>query len=247
LTLPLFRHAPASHCPRASRAVLSHFDDTPKRENGRMKVESIRGKRTYQIDAAALAAMTAGARGILVDIGTGDGRYVRHAARHCPELFVIGIDACRENLRDASRTAPRNALFVIANALALPAELTGLATKVAINFPWGSLMAGLLNGAPALFEGVIALVQSGAIIEIRLNQGALAEAGCSLQEGVTRIRQALHAWDFAIERSVALGADGLRACPTTWARRLAYGRDPLGWHLAVKASPICVTGAKRVP
>ena len=79
------------------------------------------------IDAATLAARIAGYRDILVDIGTGDGRYVRHIARECPASFAIGIDACRENLRGASRNAPGNALFVIANALSLPRELHGLA------------------------------------------------------------------------------------------------------------------------
>jgi hypothetical protein len=64
--------------------VLSHFDETPKRENGGERMEGICGKQAGNIDAATLAAQIGGYRDILIDIGTGDGRYVRTAARECP-------------------------------------------------------------------------------------------------------------------------------------------------------------------
>ena len=195
-------------------------------------MESICGKQVWVIDAATLAARIAGYRDILMDIGTGDGRYVRTVARGCPSSFAIGIDACRENLRGASRDAPRNALFVIANALALPRELRGLATRITINFPWGSLLAALLDGDPAFRDGLVALAQPGAALEIRLNRGALAEAGCTLDAGAMRIERTLREWGFRTGRPAMLDAAALRLYPTTWARRLAYGRDPCGWSLA---------------
>ena len=49
-------------------------------------------------DAATLAARLSGYQGVLIDIGTGDGRYVQHTAQLGAEQYVIGIDACRENL-----------------------------------------------------------------------------------------------------------------------------------------------------
>lgn len=191
-------------------------------------MEGIRGKRSFAIDAATLAARVAGYREVLVDIGTGDGRYVRHIARTCPACFALGLDACRENLRAGSHAAPPNALFVIANALALPRELTGAATRIAINFPWGSLLGGLLAGDPALLAGLRTLARpgSGAPLEVRLNGGALAEAGWTLEVGSARVRGVLRAGGFAVEPPIGLDAAALRACPTSWARRLAHGRDP---------------------
>ena len=194
-------------------------------------MEGICGKQPCRIDAATLAARTAGYREIVIDIGTGDGRYVQTIARECPSWFVIGIDACRENLRDVSRSAPGNALFIIANALTLPGELRGLATRVTINFPWGSLLAALLASDPSLLAGLIALAQPGATVEIRLNRGALMEAGCAPEAGAMRIAQVLREWEFINRQSVMLDTDALRRYPTTWARRLAYGRDPCGWSL----------------
>lgn len=209
-------------------------------------MEGIRGKHAYSIDAATLAARVAGYRDILIDIGTGDGRAVRHVAQRCPTSFVIGIDACRENLRLASRDAPCNALFVIANALTLPPELYGRATRITVNFPWGSLLVGLLDGDPALLGGLVALAQPGATLEIRLNRGALAEAGYELEAGAMRIRRAMQAWGFDVRRSDALDADALRHCPTTWAKRLAYGRDPRGWYLSARCPPRCAPNAGSV-
>jgi 16S rRNA (adenine(1408)-N(1))-methyltransferase len=180
----------------------------------------------------------AGAATLLVDIGTGDGRYVLHAARARESRFAIGVDACREQLCIVSRTAPRNALFVIAEARALPVELHGLATHVTINFPWGSLLDGLLDGEAALLDGLVALARSDCVaskqrttLEIRLNGGALAQAGWSLEAGGQRVRQVLLDYGFTVDLPVSLDARALRACATTWAKRLAFGRDPRAIHL----------------
>jgi len=194
-------------------------------------MEGIRGKQSFQIDMPVLARWLVGYDRVLIDIGTGDGRFARHMAETRPDHFVIGIDACRENLRASSRNALPNVLFIIANAQALPRELYGLAAHVTINFPWGNLLSGLLTGDPALLEGLTALARPGAILEVRLNGGALAEAGWGLEDGGERVRQALCASEFGIKSTVLLEARDLRACPTTWAKRLAFGRDPRALYL----------------
>lgn len=189
-------------------------------------MERIRGKTSAEIDADGLAAGVAGYGDVLIDVGTGDGRYVLHVARTCPTWFAVGVDACRDNLRRASRRAPGNALYVIANALALPGELDGTASKITINFPWGSLLKGLLDGDPMLLEGLLSIARPGAALEVTLNAGALAEAGHTLESGGARVRQALHEGGFDVGDPVRLDARELRQCRTTWAKRLAYGRDP---------------------
>jgi len=189
-------------------------------------MEGIQGRHALSIDADELARRLAGYDEVELDLGTGDGRYVRSVAHAHPERFVVGVDACRENLREVSRRAPPNALYLIANALALPGELDGLASRLAINFPWGSLLAGLLDGESDLPRRLTALVREGAVVEIRLNAGALAEAGYSLDEGGRLVRQALSAVGFAVGPPEPLGPAELRALPTTWAHRIAFGRDP---------------------
>ncbi len=189
-------------------------------------MEGIRGKRSFSVDAAALAELVSRYEDVLIDLGTGDGRYVRHVAETAPQCLAIGVDASRENLREHSRRAPANALYLIANALALPEELAGVATRLSINFPWGSLLAGLLDGHKGLLAGLAMVARPGAILELRLNAGALVEIGWPLGVGLARARQILRDWGWWMDPPMELDAWALSLLPMTWAKRLACGRDP---------------------
>ena len=169
---------------------------------------------------------------VLIDLGTGDGRFVLHTARAHPARYVIGIDACRDNLYEASRRALANALFLIANICSLPEELAGLASAITINFPWGTLLAGLLDEDEPLLTSLARLARPGATLEIRLNGGALAEAGYSLEAGGEQVRRLARRAGFHVAAPQPLAASDLRAYPTTWAKRLAFGRDPHALYLA---------------
>jgi 16S rRNA (adenine(1408)-N(1))-methyltransferase len=189
-------------------------------------MEYIHGKHTFTLDATEFADRLHGYPKRVIDIGTGNGRYVEHVAHHYPARFVIGIDACRENLYQVSRKSLPNALYLIANAEALPLELSGLATHITVNFPWGSLLTGLLESGSNVIASLRLIAQPGAILEIRLNSSALLKEGQSLEQGGVMLRQALQMSGFDVKPSVMLNADALRNYPTTWAKRLAHGRDP---------------------
>ena len=143
-----------------------------------------------------------------------------------PQDFVIGIDACRENLVKVSRSASANSLFVIANAQDLPSELKGLASRVSINFPWGSLLEGLVQNDAAMLQSLLMLMPTKAELEIRLNASALAQAGFSLEDGAILVRESLRENGFRVSPSSMMLAEDLAIYPTTWAKRLAYGREP---------------------
>jgi 16S rRNA (adenine(1408)-N(1))-methyltransferase len=194
-------------------------------------MEIIRGKHASFMDTAGFAEQLAGYSTVHIDIGTGDGRFVQHVAQANPNTFVIGIDACRENLVEVSRRTSDNALFVIANAYTLPYELMGLAAKITINFPWGSLLEGLLANDLPLLESLLMVARPQAEVEVRLNAGAVAEAGWLLEEGANQIRGILAENGFKVKSPVALTAADLKVFPTTWAKRLAFGRDPRAMYL----------------
>ena len=198
-------------------------------------MEMLRGKTSLAIDAAALAERRTGYAYTLIDLGTGDGRFVRSLAERQSNWFIIGVDACRENLRLASRAARPNALYLIANARTLPAELGGLADRLTINFPWGSLLGGLLDGDPDLLGGLRSILRPGAGLEVRLNGDALAEAEAGLESGAARIESVLAASGFRVRAARALGPVELKAFPSTWARRLAFGRDPRALVVTARA------------
>ena len=66
------------------------------------------------LTTAELRERIAGYNHILLDLGTGDGRYVRYMAERHPNWFVLGIDTCRENLHEHSRAKLPNMLFIMA-------------------------------------------------------------------------------------------------------------------------------------
>ena len=90
---------------------------------------------------------------VVVDVGAGDGRWVYESARGDPSSVYIAIDPDGEALAEyayrASRKPARggiaNAQFVVASVEKLPPELDSIADVVRVNFPWGSLLRGLMS------------------------------------------------------------------------------------------------------
>jgi hypothetical protein len=155
-------------------------------------------------------------------------------AEQQPDRFFIGIDACRENLRANSRTKLPNALFVIANAQALPQELNGLAAHITINYPWGSLLDSLLSNDDSLVSRLLSVTLPFASLDIRLNAEALLTAGWTLDSGAHQTERIMNAEGWATKSRSWMTAKVLRFFPTTWAKRLAFGRDPHAVHLSFR-------------
>jgi len=189
-------------------------------------METIRGKLSLDWEFNELKERLTNYKRVILDLGTGDGRYVRCLADKHPDWFIIGADSCRENLRENSRIRMPNMLFVIASAQNLPCELNGLVSHVTINFPWGSLLESLLAGDAALRNGLSYVSKQNAQIDIHLNGGAMVEAGTSLDAGAKMIYDNLNRSGWNLRNPYLMDHRALRDFPSTWAKRLAYGRDP---------------------
>ncbi|RPJ20729.1 MAG: hypothetical protein EHM33_27860 [Chloroflexi bacterium] len=189
-------------------------------------METIRGRKSLEVDFNDLTDRLTNYNRILLDLGTGDGRYARTLAEQHPDWFILGVDACRENLHKHSQAKLQNMLFVIARAQELPRELHGWVSHITINFPWGSLLESLLAGDPGLMRGLESIAHPAASVDLRLNGGALTEAGTTLAAGTEKIYGTLLQAGWRIEPPVMMNAAALRTFPSTWAKRLAFGRDP---------------------
>ncbi|MBI5354239.1 MAG: class I SAM-dependent methyltransferase [Chloroflexi bacterium] len=189
-------------------------------------METIRGKASLDLDLTELKERLTDYDRIFLDLGAGDGKFAFCHADKFPNHFVIGVDSCRENLHEYSRAKLPNLLYIIASAQALPRELNGLVSHITINFPWGSLLESLVNGDPSLLSGLESISRSSALVDIRLNGGALTEAGWILEAGVEQIYNNLIQTGWQVNAPVLMNAHALRAFPSTWAKRIAYGRDP---------------------
>ena len=114
------------------------------------------------------------AEGVIVDIGTGDGRFVYNSARANPSKFYIGIDANTKPLEKISMRATRkplrgglpNVLFVQAAVENLPEELNATADEIHIHFPWGSLLRAVVLGDEAVIESLRRICAPECFLEI---------------------------------------------------------------------------------
>lgn len=112
--------------------------------------------------------------GIVIDIGTGDGRFVYQCARQNPRKFFIGIDANPRLLEKLSEKIHRkpakgglpNVLFLQAATEDLPAALDGVADEIHIHFPWGSLLGAVATGDRAVLSNLRRVCREEALLEI---------------------------------------------------------------------------------
>jgi 16S rRNA (adenine(1408)-N(1))-methyltransferase len=121
---------------------------------------------------------------VVIDLGTGDGRFVLRTARARPGALVIGVDALAEPMEaSASRAARKparggaaNAWFVAADAVAPPAALAGRATLVTVNYPWGSLLRAVAAPEAEGLGAVAGLVRPGGRLLALLNASAAEDS-----------------------------------------------------------------------
>ncbi|HKP37895.1 MAG TPA: class I SAM-dependent methyltransferase [Pyrinomonadaceae bacterium] len=114
------------------------------------------------------------ARGVIIDIGTGDGRFVYQSARENPARFYLGIDANAKPLEKISLKATRqpakggapNLMFVQAAIEDLPAELNDTADEIHIHFPWGSLLRAVACGDPEVLKNLHRVSAPGCLLEV---------------------------------------------------------------------------------
>ena len=175
-----------------------------------------------------------------VDLGTGDGRAVLAAAADRPDRLAVGVDASAAAMAEASRRAGRkpgrggleNALFVVAAAEALPAELGGVADLVTVQFPWGSLLRGLLGPGPRVMGGLAGLLAPGGTLRL-----LVSSTDRDRHAGIEPITEpvlgglavAWEPWGLAVtEVRPATPAD-VAAAHSTWGKRLGAGRQRPAW------------------
>jgi len=112
--------------------------------------------------------------GVIIDLGTGDGRFVYQSARQNPKKFYIGIDPNVRPLekisekiyRKPSKGGAPNVLFIQAAVEDLPAELDGVADELHVHFPWGSLLGAVAAGDVVVLQHLRRICAREALLEV---------------------------------------------------------------------------------
>jgi 16S rRNA (adenine(1408)-N(1))-methyltransferase len=199
------------------------------------------GRSSEELDPEAFATDLGRYPRILVDLGTGDGRYALSAARDDPDAFVIGIDPVAEAMAESARKVRRkpargglaNVRFVIASLEQLPEALEGVADEVTVNFPWGSLL--LAVGWPQMdgLRRVVDVLKPGGRLVALLNASAAEKIDHAARLNLPPLEDPSHvseklvpAWEkaglLAVHAKFLEGFDQPVA-RTTWGQRLIRG------------------------
>jgi 16S rRNA (adenine(1408)-N(1))-methyltransferase len=153
---------------------------------------TVQGGKTLPLERDSLIAAVSAYSACLVDVGTGDGRFVYRYARENPDTYAIGLDPVREALRETSARAAKkpargglpNVLLVMGAAEELPGPLAGLADVLTVNYPWGSLLKAVVEPVPEVLAGLSAVARPGARVSILLNYSVFEDADYSLRLGL---------------------------------------------------------------
>jgi 16S rRNA (adenine(1408)-N(1))-methyltransferase len=143
-------------------------------------IDVVRGRARLRIAAEELRERAQGASTVHIDVGTGDGRQIYRLDRRDPAALFIGVDANAEALQRVSYRASRkpargglaNAVFVRAALNELPGGLAGLADRVTVCYPWGSLLRALVEPDARALAALAGLGRPGASFEARINRSA---------------------------------------------------------------------------
>lgn len=172
-------------------------------------------------------------------------------ARANPDTFVIAIDAVAAAMDETSRRAAAkperggapNAMFICAAAETLPGPLTGLATRIAVNYPWGSLLRTLAQPDPGMLARIVRTGAAGAAFTSFINVQPLRDPEQAAKLG---LKDAALLHDAAeMETAYArAGLTGLRLADvsdapqpaTSWGRKLAASRREI-LQLEARVSP----------
>lgn len=179
--------------------------------------------------------------GIIVDIGTGDGKFVYELAKEYPDRLVIGIDPSVKSLeklsakiyRKPQKGGIKNALFVLSGVEDLPEELNGTANQVFINFPWSGLLRGIILVEDKTFGAIRRICQKGAMIDIVFGYDKDIE-NLDLPELTQEyientIKPKLEEKGFSVSEFRIIAPDEIRSFPSSWAKRLSFGKEREFW------------------
>lgn len=190
--------------------------------------------------------------GIVLDIGTGDGRFVSASAKAQPDKFFIGIDANAKPLEKLSAKITRkrakgglaNAVFVLAAVEDLPEEFDGIADKVHIHFPWGSLLRAVATGDSEILASLRRIASAGCLLEIVIGVDPLRDKAELERLGIQgvsieKVEKALLPRYFEagfrnVERKELSPAEW-NDIETSWARKLKNNRQRRVIYLSFEA------------
>lgn len=212
-------------------------------------MKCIKGNKVVELNATELDELANQYEEVVVDLGTGDGRFVYKNAKTEHNKLFIGIDTLAATLEEYSKKARKekiyNAVFVIGSLELLPQELIGKVDRLFILLPWGTLLQNIVNTNPQGIKQISSLLKEEAKLQIILGYDSRFEPKeaqrLELPSEInlalineTIIPKFLDYGNFVLEDCSEIAKTDLEKFETTWSKRLAFGKERPVFNLVFK-------------
>jgi 16S rRNA (adenine(1408)-N(1))-methyltransferase len=151
----------------------------------------VKGNKTIKKEAKEVFKSIEDFEKVVIDLGTGDGRFVYKNALVNPQTFYIGIDPSESQLkisaRDVQRKKLSNILLVVGSIEHLPEELKNIADEIYVNFPWGSLLETFVKPNTENLINLAKILKKEGIIKVIFGYDELLEPSETKRMGLPTI------------------------------------------------------------
>jgi len=199
----------------------------------------IKGSKKEELNKEQLLKLVEEHNGTIVDLGTGDGRFVFKQAVENPNHLYIGIDPSEKQLeiysKEANKKRLTNILFILGSIERLPEELNNIADYMYINLPWGSLLESIVNPTKEGITTISNILKPNGTLEIILGYHDDAEPGETKRLALPKLEDSLITEEIypafggfgklELETYKTLEKEELKEIDTTWAKKLTFGKD----------------------
>jgi len=145
-------------------------------------------------------------------------------------------EASRRATRRQPSVTVQRAWFVAGGVEDLPAELAGIANRVTVRFPWGSLLRGALGLEPRATEAIARLVGTGGRLELTLSvtgrdgRSVTGLAGDLGPGDLARMATVFGSFGLELDELRPVSRADLIELHSSWARRLRVGLERPAWR-----------------
>jgi len=203
------------------------------------------------IDFDSIKSLLKGYSKVIIDLGTGNGKFVYEEAIKNQDIFYIGIDPIGDNIIEYYKKKKKkfksynlkNLIFVISAIQDIDEDLFNIADEIYINFPWGSLLEGVVKGDSELLKNIYSLAKAGRNIHLTFTYSSIYEVGeierrdlpaLSLEYIDTILRDKFMTSGINVIDYGYLEESKLKSFGTLWSKRIYLSKDRQVYHIEAK-------------
>lgn len=172
----------------------------------------------------------------IMDIGTGDGRFVYKNAAANPDILYIGIDPSNQMeayIKKANRKHLKNVRFITASVENLPQEFENSIDEINIILPWGTLLQYTVTADHTILRQIRNLLKQSGILKMVLGYAQETEPNETERLGLPEINgeqiknvitPQYENSGFMLKSWHPLERRELKNFETTWCKKLAFGK-----------------------